>query len=233
MPEFVENVSSSFSNASTYLSSVSSLSKVSAAIKLELYGLFKYVTMSSLPNTSRPSIFDLTGRAKWDAWNSAGTTYFRKQDAENRYIEIAKTLGWTEDSEVSDSKSQQPAEETTSDRGIVERVPDNGIEGMGVAVSTMARPAEFKEETLHGVAIRNDVQGLLFFLEKYPDADLNSRDEFGYTPLHLAADRGHLPIIQILVDRGVEIMIKDPDGFIAFELASIAGHDAIRELLSP
>ncbi|KAG8199398.1 hypothetical protein JTE90_000266 [Oedothorax gibbosus] len=35
---------------------------------LELYALFKQATIGDC-NTSRPGLFDLKGKAKWDAWN--------------------------------------------------------------------------------------------------------------------------------------------------------------------
>ncbi|KAG6332079.1 hypothetical protein ID866_7007, partial [Astraeus odoratus] len=54
----------------------------------QLYGLYKFLTVSSLPQTSRPSIFDMTGRAKWDAWNNIGHTFGdRKAEAEKRYLD--------------------------------------------------------------------------------------------------------------------------------------------------
>lgn len=37
--------------------------------KLILYGLYKQATVGKC-NTSRPGIFNLRDRAKWDAWNS-------------------------------------------------------------------------------------------------------------------------------------------------------------------
>ncbi|EEB98432.1 hypothetical protein MPER_02059, partial [Moniliophthora perniciosa FA553] len=85
-----------FHDAASYLSNASSLNKVSNDIKLELYGLYKWLTASPSPNTSRPSFFDLTGRAKWDAWNTAGLKFKDGAEAEKRYLQIARDLGWKE-----------------------------------------------------------------------------------------------------------------------------------------
>lgn len=127
----------------------------------------------------------MTGRAKWDAWKTVGTTYSQKEDAEIRYIEIAKTLGWTEDSQVvHDSKSERPAEENMWDEGAT-RSDSGGAGGLGVAVSAMARPAEVKEETVHGAAISNDTSGLSILLENHAEIDLNSLDEFVGSPLSI------------------------------------------------
>lgn len=127
----------------------------------------------------------MTGRAKWDAWKTVGTRYSQKEDAEIRYIEIAKTLGWTEDSQVvHDSRSEQPAEADIWDEGATQS-DSGGAGGMGVAVSAMARPAEVKEETVHGAAISNDTSGLSILLENHPETDLNSLDEFVGSPLSI------------------------------------------------
>ncbi len=71
----------------------------------------------------------------------------------------------------------------------------------------------------------------------------------GYTALHLAADRGNTAIVKILLDHGANAVLKvnsllylqafllihctqDSDGFSASELARIAGHSDIVQLLS-
>merc|ERR1711893_385212 len=56
---------------------------------LELYGLFKQATVGDC-NTDRPGMFDLKGKAKWDAWN--GRKGMSKEDAEKAYIEKANGL---------------------------------------------------------------------------------------------------------------------------------------------
>jgi hypothetical protein len=120
----------------------------------------------------------MTGRAKWDAWKSIGNTYSRGQDAEDRYIELAKALGWTEDSKV----VQEPMPEHFEEESIWDDddAPHSGggVGGMGGAVSAMVRPVEVKEETIHGFAISNDASGLAALLGKHPETDLNGRDEF-------------------------------------------------------
>ncbi|KAG7474175.1 acyl-CoA-binding domain-containing protein 7 [Solea senegalensis] len=36
---------------------------------LDLYGLYKQATVGDV-NTDRPGLFDMKGKAKWDAWDS-------------------------------------------------------------------------------------------------------------------------------------------------------------------
>ncbi|KAJ7125673.1 ankyrin repeat-containing domain protein [Mycena crocata] len=223
---------SSIDDAAAYLSAGSPAAQsVSAAVKLELYGLFKYVHGSPLPTTPRPSLFDFTGRAKWDAWTAAGKTQSTKAGAESRYLEIARSLGWTEGAvpletarnETENIWDSDDENEPTKNRG------DSG--GFGTSVSAMARPEDEADASIHGLVISNDVQRLVSLLQEDAGVDLNARDAFGYTPLHLAADRGHFSVVKFLLERGADRTIKDEDDLCAAELAQAAGHDRIVQLL--
>ncbi|KAJ6621641.1 acyl CoA binding protein-domain-containing protein [Mycena sp. CBHHK59/15] len=200
-------MSSSFDAAATYLSNSSSVSNVPSAVKLELYGLFKYITLSSLPTTLRPSIFDFTGRAKWDAWSSAGSTYSSKVDAESRYLEIARSLGWTEGIVATDAAEDEDIWDSDDDHTPATRSGDGGG-GFGTSVSAMARPEAENDTSIHGLAVSGNLPGLVELLHKDPNTDLNARDAFGYTPLHLAADRGNLSIVEFLLENGADRTIK-------------------------
>lgn len=224
--------SSNFQNAAAYLSSSSSLARVSNTIKLELYGLFKFVTVSRIPSTSRPSIFDMTGRAKWDAWAAVGKKYERPEEAERRYLEIARTLGWTEQEKGPDKReSETPsADEDIWDKDEVSRGSSGGS-GLAVSVSSMAPPPKVIDNSIHGTALSNDITGLKEILEAHPETDLNVLDEFGYAPIHLACDRGNVEIVKLLLQQGADKTIKDPDNFSPLELSKEAGHIEIVNLL--
>ena len=56
---------------------------------LDLYGYFKQVTVGDI-NTDRPGMFDFKGKAKWDNWQSRKG--LSKEEAEKKYIELAKSL---------------------------------------------------------------------------------------------------------------------------------------------
>lgn len=153
-----------------------------------MYGLFKYLTSSKSPTTSRPSIFDLTGRAKWDAWNAAGEKYEKGRDAESRYIEIARTLGWTEG-----APEARPVVDTAANDDIWDDVVDEGASGsrsggggMGLSVSTMPVPPKVDDRTIHGLAVSNDFAGLTALLVQHPETDLNELDEFVSSQLNYA-----------------------------------------------
>jgi len=226
--------SENFQNAASYLSSSPSLSRVSSAVKLELYGLFKYLTSSKAPSTSRPSIFDMTGRAKWDAWAATGNQYMDPQEAEKRYLEIAQTLGWTGSTteiQVHSAPSSSTSEEVWNDDDDSD-TPGVSGGGLGLSVSVMAPPPSITDESIHGLSLSNNVSGLTSLLEQYPETDLDAVDEFGYTPLHLACDRGNIDIVRLLLNNGADHNIKDSDNFSPIELAKEAGQSEIEAILS-
>lgn len=55
--------------------------------KLEMYKYYKQATVGDVEG-SRPGMFSMKARAKWDAWNSVkGMT---KEEAQTAYVEFAK-----------------------------------------------------------------------------------------------------------------------------------------------
>ncbi|XP_057766693.1 acyl-CoA-binding protein [Salvia miltiorrhiza] len=57
--------------------------------KLILYGLFKQATVGNV-NTSRPGMFNMRDRAKWDAWKAVEGK--SQEQAMNDYITKVKQL---------------------------------------------------------------------------------------------------------------------------------------------
>ncbi|WP_433616333.1 acyl-CoA-binding protein [Dactylosporangium sp. CA-139114] len=58
-------------------------------VLLKLYALYKQGTHGDASG-SRPGMFDLTGRAKFDAWKSvAGTD---QEEAQRQYVELVRRL---------------------------------------------------------------------------------------------------------------------------------------------
>ena len=132
-----------------------------------------------MPSTSRPSIFDMTGRAKWDAWAAAGKQYQNAQEAEKRYLEIAQTLGWA-GSSTEIQVENVPSSSSTSDSYTLEASNSGGGGGMGLSVSVLMPPPPSSaiDKSIHGLALSNDVSGLTTLLEKCPETDLDGVDEY-------------------------------------------------------
>lgn len=55
----------------------------------QLYGLYKQATLGD-NNTPKPGLFDLKGKAKWEAWNSKRG--LSKEDAQKQYIDFVRSL---------------------------------------------------------------------------------------------------------------------------------------------
>lgn len=133
------------------------------------------MTVSHTPNTSKPGIFDFTGRAKWDSWQEVGAKYSTQSDPDNtaqaRYLEIAKSLGWKSGTTADDDSLGCDTDgERESTKGV-------GT-GMGVFVSTMSAPKDDDSDTVHGLAIAGDAQKLAKMLTAEPSLDLNRKDKY-------------------------------------------------------
>jgi hypothetical protein len=159
-------------------------------------------------------------------------------EAERRYLDIAKELGWKEgkgDEAVVAAKSAQASqsdknvedEDIWDDEEETSRAKKSGGGGgMGNAVSTMTAndQAEEEGESLHSLARSGNAEGLKIFMSNHTDADVNAKDDYvsqcrpdtlqpnqflqGYTPLHLASDRGHKAVVELLVSAGADIDIQ-------------------------
>ena len=72
------------------LNRVNLLPEQASHVQLNLYGLFKQARFGDASG-KRPGVFDVRGRAKYDAWASRkGMT---QEDAMMTYIEAAEDLG--------------------------------------------------------------------------------------------------------------------------------------------
>ncbi|XP_077455304.1 peroxisomal carnitine O-octanoyltransferase-like isoform X3 [Stigmatopora argus] len=58
---------------------------------LDLYGLYKQATVGEI-NTERPGLFDMKGKAKWDAWNSRKVRPFASDEEFKATVDIVRTF---------------------------------------------------------------------------------------------------------------------------------------------
>ena len=55
--------------------------------KLNMYSLYKVATMGKC-DTAKPGMFNMTAKAKWNAWNDQGDK--TKEDAQTEYVAFVK-----------------------------------------------------------------------------------------------------------------------------------------------
>ncbi|CAN6451172.1 unnamed protein product [Victoria cruziana] len=62
-------------------------------------------------------------------------------------------------------------------------------------------------------------------------ASVDSRDQNGWTPLHRAAFKGRIDVVQFLIDQGAQLDLLDDSGYTPLDCATEAGHTNVTELL--
>ncbi|WVQ81445.1 hypothetical protein IAT38_003569 [Cryptococcus sp. DSM 104549] len=238
-----------FEAASSWLSSAPAAAGLSNDIKLELYGLFKFITTGEGPSTSRPSIFYPTPRAKYDAWVAQTTKYTAPQhapeQAQGRYVAIARSIGWDESAQEDEIDLERLSDSEDED--------DLGELGAGGAVGKGKEKEKWdKDQAWRRVSVmKNEGEGGAEGLSPIHEAVIadsteevqrllggdkgliDLRDEFGYTPLHLAADRGYPEMTKLLLKLGANPEIQDEDGQTPLMLADISSRDDIIAILRP
>jgi ankyrin repeat protein len=85
---------------------------------------------------------------------------------------------------------------------------------------------------IHFAAINNRVEMLQVLLD-WSVSFINYPDPFQLkTALHLAAERGHISIVQELLERGADVSLADSEGFLSIHLAAAkAGHADIVKMI--
>ncbi|CAG7668725.1 unnamed protein product [Allacma fusca] len=171
---------------------------------LELYGLYKSATIGPC-NEPKPGIFNLKGRAKWDAWKQVSS--LSKEEAQETYFEkVKKFYDWTPD--------QNDARKSS-------------ILG-GNAVSTFAKVEdesqdEGKNEPIFGWAKDNELDKITSWLSEGNDVNLKDKD--GLSILHWVVDRGHLEACKLLLHYGANLLVADDDGQTPLDYAITCEHE--------
>lgn len=71
-------------------------------------------------------------------------------------------------------------------------------------------------DNIFGYTRENNLEKLSLAIKE--NVDINSKDEDGFTVLHLAADRGYLDIVTFLIDSGADLNIKTDEEETALHL---------------
>jgi ankyrin repeat protein len=63
------------------------------------------------------------------------------------------------------------------------------------------------------LACENGHLKVVSFLQQH-GADLNIKDKYGWTPLHVACEKEHLEVVSFLLLHGADVNIKGNDGYL-------------------
>ncbi|OQR68272.1 acyl-CoA-binding domain-containing protein 6-like [Tropilaelaps mercedesae] len=202
-----------FNRAASHV--VSLASKLDSADLLELYARYKQATEGPC-NTDRPSgWFDVKGRQKWDAWKALGDK--KKESAMKEYVYAVEKL--------------DPKFDKIPQRG--EKESNIGGVSFGISVSTLLNQEAGIEDGMKTVfdwAKEGNVDEVTKSL--LPPVKALPTDEDGLTPLHWACDRGHLLLVEALLQRfSNEINVKDASQQTPLHYACSCGHSEVVALL--
>ncbi|CAN0922603.1 Acyl-CoA-binding domain-containing protein 2 [Linum grandiflorum] len=220
-----------FSAASAFVAAAASdrlSQKVSTDVQLQLYGLYKIATEGPC-TVSAPSALKMTARAKWTAWQKLGT--MSPEEAMEKYIDLVSEIYPAWDAGSAAVRPQSSPKPRIGGR----EVRSNDSQGpMGPVFSTFVYEEEsgneLKMDAVHGFAREGDADNLLKSIN-HDNVSVNLKDSEGRTPLHWAVDRGHLNIVELLVEQNADINAKDNEGQTALHYAVVCDREGIADLL--
>jgi uncharacterized protein len=100
---------------------------------------------------------------------------------------------------------------------------EHGAEPDAVSRNAMAL------QPLHSAAVSRSLAIVKRLLERR--AEVNARQQGGWTPLHAAAFNGDVPMAECLLAHGADPSLKNDDGKTAIDVAIEKGHGAVVDLL--
>lgn len=82
---------------------------------------------------------------------------------------------------------------------------------------------------LHAACVAGDLDDVVFLITV--GADLNSKGDMGYTPLHYAVEQEHEDIVALLINKGADKNIKNSDGELPIDMAKMLNKIKMLKLL--
>ncbi|XP_062543122.1 acyl-CoA-binding domain-containing protein 6 [Armigeres subalbatus] len=210
---------------------------------LKFYGFYKQAT-SGTCNVSKPGIFNISGRAKWSAWNELAD--MTKEAAMKKYIQLLSSLmpEWDQGVEENGFKSkeaswvsvstfvQEEDELKADEKTIVDFIKEGNVEEVRKAVTSVEIGPiinELDEEGLgliHWAADRGNLD-ILRLIVKVAAVNMDLQDCSGQTALHYASSCGNRDCVKLLVDSGADRTVSDEEGETCLDVAFDADIKAI------
>ena len=86
----------------------------------------------------------------------------------------------------------------------------------------------FEDFQIHDVASDGDIENLKILIQR--GADLNAKNDEGWSPLHYAVGENHLEVVKLLLDAGANVNVKENRGISPLDFASMFGFFEIMKL---
>lgn len=179
-----------------------------AVSQLQLYGLYKQATGSQLPK-QRPSIVDMRGRAKYDAW--AKVSSISADEARKRYISMVNSL-LPKESEAKPMSG--PGSGSGTERSMAKVV--SVLETLGGSGKSWAG----EENEPSYLAKHGNLSRLEALVAKEP-ALVDKQDSEGLAAIHWACDNGSVEMVKRLLALGCDVDLKDGEGLTPLAYAVI------------
>ena len=116
-----------------------------------------------------------------------------------------------------------------SDQSTLATLSQSYLAG-STAPPAIATTTNLNSESAPTSAEAEEVKKIRSMIRDSPDL-INAKDGAGNTPLHRAADLGHLIVARFLVENGADVNAKNGAGETPLHIAALHGHKAIIELL--
>jgi acyl-CoA-binding protein len=210
----------SWQAATSYVASLAANNSLDQSHALRFYGLYKHATEGPAHNRYTPGFFDFAAKKKWNAWQAVGHKLPRVAAAQ-QYIDLLSALRPDWHAASSSNKTRS---------GIGGPVFSTLAHEEDVDVEEAQHEGSSSSLPLIAAARSGDCEQVRKLLEAGVDA--NQRDSEGCTPLHWAADRGHLNVVHLLLaDRKVDVDATDEDGLTPLMYCCLSEHRDVAESL--
>jgi ankyrin repeat protein len=139
-----------------------------------------------------------------DATNTAGKTALHLAAVDGKTEYVKTLLAANAPTEIRDTNGLTPLDVA------IQAKQTDVIHVLMADKSAPAHPERGFTITMHKSAENGDVAALAALVET--ETNLEARNELGLTPLQVAVTHGHLAAAALLVDKGADINVRDPDG---------------------
>ena len=157
-------------------------------------------------NTDQPAMISF--------WIAAGTPLATQDDAGQTALHLAAVAGKVElvkvllaaqaPTHIKDTNGWTPLD------AAIQAKQADCIHWLLPDKTAPAHPERGLAITLHEAAATGNITALAALLET--QTNLEARNELGLTPLQLAVTKGHLAAAALLVDKGADLNVRDPEG---------------------